>query len=127
MSIVIILRILQAKEVSWDTIAGAVCGYLLIAIAFSSLFDLIQDVYHHQGAFNFPDGATIAKSSAEQSSLLLYFSFVTLTTLGYGDISPVIGIARSAAVLEAVVGQMYVAILIARLVGITISQSRSET
>jgi len=60
---------------------------------------------------------------AESKKVLYFFSFVTLTTLGYGDITPVSAPARSLAMVEAIVGQMYLAVLIARLVGIHISQS----
>jgi voltage-gated potassium channel len=52
-----------------------------------------------------------------------YYSFVTLTTLGYGDITPLTPVARSLSLLEAITGQLYIAILIARLVGIHIAQS----
>jgi hypothetical protein len=56
----------------------------------------------------------------------VYYSFVTQTTLGYGDITPITAPARSLSLLEAVIGQLYVAVLIARLVGIHIAQSSRE-
>ena len=59
-------------------------------------------------------------------SLFIYYSFVTITTLGYGDISPITAPANSFSFLEAVTGQLYLAILIARLVGIHIAQSMSR-
>jgi voltage-gated potassium channel len=55
-----------------------------------------------------------------------YYSFVTLTTLGYGDITPVTDPARSLSLLEAVMGQLYLAVLVARLVGIHIAQSNEK-
>jgi hypothetical protein len=55
--------------------------------------------------------------------LYIYYSFVTITTLGYGDITPTTDLANSLSFLEAVTGQLYIAILIARLVGIQIAQS----
>ena len=54
----------------------------------------------------------------------LYFSFVTLTTLGYGDITPVHPLARSMATIEALTGQLYIAVLVARLIGLHIIQCR---
>jgi len=72
----------------------------------------------HPGSFSLA-----AVLDAESKKALYFFSFVTLTTLGYGDITPVSGPARSLAMVEAIVGQMYIAVLIARLVGTHISQS----
>ena len=67
-----------------------------------------------------PLTAQALTSLQEQASILLYFSFVTLTTLGFGDITPLTSAARSLCWLEAVVGQMFIAILVARLVGLQI-------
>jgi hypothetical protein len=57
----------------------------------------------------------------------LYFSFTTLTTVGYGDVLPVNGYARAAVVLEAVLGHFYLAVLVARLVGLHIADIRRES
>ena len=59
---------------------------------------------------------------ADQRTHLLYFSFVTLTTLGYGDITPLTPVSGNFAILEATVGQLYLTVLVARLVGMHISQ-----
>jgi hypothetical protein len=80
-------------------IAWAVC-YLLVALGLDDSFVGLS-------------GVTVD----ELWPRLLYFSFVTLTTLGYGDVSPVVPIAQALAYLEAIVGQLYIAILIAGLVG----------
>jgi hypothetical protein len=58
-----------------------------------------------------------------EPTAVLYFSFATLTTLGYGDIVPVSAIARTLATLEAITGQLYLAVLVARLVGLHIAES----
>ena len=73
-----------------------------------------------------PGSFQISEDEGSVVSNLSYFSFVTLTTLGYGDVTPSSLPARSLSLLEAVMGLLYVAILIARLVGIHISQSMSK-
>jgi hypothetical protein len=80
------------------------------------------------GQFNF--GAlipeTTIKATHGELHLFSYFSLVTLSTLGYGDITPLTPLARSLSSLEAVVGQLYIAVLIARLVGMHIAQKQSR-
>jgi hypothetical protein len=73
------------------------------------------------GSFSHPD--TIAKLDFNSFS---YFSFVTMTTLGYGDISPVSPAAKSMAITQAITGQVYLAVLVARLVGINIAQQMKK-
>ena len=72
----------------------------------------------HPGSFSIPE---IKGISASRS--FLYYSFVTLTTLGYGDITPVASLARSLCILEAVLGQLYLVVQVAWLVGVHVSQS----
>jgi voltage-gated potassium channel Kch len=59
----------------------------------------------------------------EARSVFIYYSFVTITTLGYGDITPITGVARAFSMLEAIVGQIYLVVLVARLVGVNITQT----
>ncbi len=102
-------------NVSRDTISAALICYLLLVRLWSNFYFLIE--------LKFPNSFTIAHETIKASpSILNYFSFVTITTLGYGDISPVSPQARNIATLEAFVGQMYVAILIARLITIHTAQ-----
>jgi hypothetical protein len=89
-------------------IQGAIAVYLLLGLAWAHTYDLIE--YLSPGAFT----GTITDSA--RFSSWMYFSFVTLATLGYGDITPMHPVARSLAVAEAITGQLYLAILIARLV-----------
>jgi hypothetical protein len=78
---------------------------------------------YHLTEFIHPNSFSMAADLATESrKALFYYSFVTLTTLGYGDITPISHPAKSLAMLEAIVGQMYIAVLIARLVGMHISQ-----
>ena len=74
-----------------------------------------------------PESFSIAQNqSFEHQFSFLYYSFVTLTTLGYGDIFPVTTAAKACAILEAVIGQLYLVITIAWLVGVQISQSMQK-
>ena len=97
-------------RINYHRIIGAILLYLLIAMAFAALYLLIG--LRVPGAF-----ANLAfEDSPALTSTLIYFSCVTLTTVGYGDITPIYPLARSLANLEAIIGQLYPAILIGRLV-----------
>jgi hypothetical protein len=118
-SIVIVYHLFREKKVTFEVISGAICGYFLIGLTWAFIFFVLQKFNPESFQLSFQlsegQGATI--------SHFTYYSFVTLTTLGYGDITPVTVVARSLAVLEAVAGQLYIAIMIAGLVGVYISQS----
>jgi Ion channel len=107
-AIVIIREIFSASQVTSDTIKGGVCVYLLAGIAWSYLYNLLLVVQ--------PESFDLMSSSNIHDDLL-YFSFVTLTTVGYGDILPISPLARVCANLESIVGVLYPSIYIARLVG----------
>ena len=113
--IAIILKfIFNEDEIKGDLIAGAAAVYLLMAIAWAYAYRAIGVI--QPGSFAIADAQNITQS------LSLYYSFVTITTLGYGDIFPVTTAAKSCAILEAVVGQLYLVITIAWLVGVHVSQ-----
>jgi len=119
--VVFLLHVFTEREVTVDTIKGGIAVYFLAGLAFAFLFDLVLRV--QPGALTLIGGElTLAD--------LTYYSFVTLTTLGYGDIAPqtaaartlaymeaALGQARTLAYMEAALGQVYIAVLIARLVG----------
>jgi len=108
-TLVQVLRyVLRGVQITKDKLFGAVSVYLLIGLAWTSVYALVQAV--EPGSF----ASTVADSSDTPD--LIFFSFVTLTTLGYGDITPVTARARSLALLEAVTGVLYLAVLVARLV-----------
>ncbi len=108
-TLVHVLRyVLRGVQITKDKLFGAVSVYLLMGLAWASVYALVQAV--EPGSF----ASNVADSS--DSPDLIYFSFVTLTTLGYGDITPVTARARSLALLEAVTGVLYLAVLVARLV-----------
>lgn len=112
----LIRQISSAKEVTKRVILEAVNGYLLLGLVFTFLIGLM--IQFDPMAFNF--------SSAEDGNLhdSMYFGFVTFATLGYGDLVPIKPYAKSLSILIAVCGQLYVAVIIALLVGKFSSQSR---
>ena len=111
--------IFRQDKITLDVICGALVIYLLIAVIWALLFRLLESMT--------PGSFAIAHTLGEESRIIfLYYSLVTITTLGYGDITPVTEVARSFAALEAVIGQIYLVVLVARLVGIHIAQSMSE-
>jgi hypothetical protein len=114
--IVVLRQVLGSAIVSRDTMAGAVAAYLLLGVIWAITFALIELV--HPGSFQI-DGQPLVESvlaDGTQVAKFLYLSLVTLTTVGYGDVLPVTAVARRMAVLEAIVGQLYLAVLVARLV-----------
>ena len=110
----------QGRGVSHGLIAGAISVYLLMAVTFSVWYRFALSVNPEAFA-----GAVDAESGLHINSML-YFSFVTLTTVGYGDITPVGGGVRMLAIFEALAGQLYLTLLVARLVGIQIAHSPSR-
>jgi voltage-gated potassium channel len=114
------------RIVTTDTIAAALCVYLLIGITWALGYSLIDtanpDAFHfaEETASGRTAGAAIRFGSGDSASAV-YFSFVTLCTLGYGDIFPKSPTAEMAAIGEAIVGQLYLAVLVARLVGLHIA------
>jgi len=118
----ILLEIFKRKAITLDMIYGSICVYLLIGVAWAYVYAILENI--NPGSFNFPlhyfEAHPSLGESQARSTLLFYYSFVTLSTLGYGDITPVTHAAQSIAVLEAITGQFYLAILVARLVGIYI-------
>jgi hypothetical protein len=107
----VFFHLMRAKRVTQDTLISAACVYLLVGLTFAFAYMWIQiDV---PGAFTVNAGESLIELPN-----LIYFSFVTLTTLGYGDIAPVAGIARSLAILEATFGVMYLATIISRMVSL---------
>ena len=123
----LVYRILRdisvSSRLSAEKIFGAVCAYLLIGFLFSSVYVFIALV--DPDAFTYSEVlASTLESSPRGQGVFTYFSFVTMSTLGYGDISPVSAAARSCAWIQAVLGQLYIAITIAALVGAHVARGR---
>ncbi len=107
-------QLLTDDDVDADTILGACCGYLLLGLFFATLYAVIY--YFDPKAFSLPED-----SSDSIFYHLSYFSFVTLTTLGYGDILPATPTTQMLAAYEAVVGQIFVTVVVAAIVGAHVS------
>jgi hypothetical protein len=119
MIIIFLSFLFRAKEVTAETIYAAIVVYLFMGVLWSFSYRLLFSID--------PTCFQIALNQNRDPNLIfVYFSFVTLTTLGYGDIIPLSDQAYALTILEAVVGQMYLAIMIARLVGMQISQSMGK-
>ena len=118
--VLFILRdLFSSQDVTSDQLCGAVSVYLLLGVTWGYLFNSIE--IFSPGSFEIPRQLLTAplaeQGILQRDGVLFYYSFVTLTTLGYGDISPVAPTAQMAAMWEAIIGQVYLAILVARLVG----------
>ncbi len=120
--IVIFVDIMQSREVSMNTVLGASCIFVMIGLAFGSAFVLLEWLV--PGAFSIPDLPQAVNSNFDQQTIefqLVYFSLVTMTTVGYGDILPLASPARALASFEGLLSQLYLAVIIARLVGLEIA------
>lgn len=115
--------ILGARALTNQLIFAALCMYLLMGLLWSFIYTLLFAI--DPESIRLASAIDWEESPGDVFSEMYYFSFVTLTTLGYGDILPVSQLARSLATMEAILGQLYLAVVIASLVGIQIS-SRSH-
>jgi hypothetical protein len=106
--LVVLSRIMRHPKVNAETIMGAVCAYMLIGIAFASLYGLLDrlDTRHF-----------FAQGQTTDPVKYLYFSFIVLTTVGFGDLSPATNTGRILVSLEALLGQVFLVVLVAGLVG----------
>jgi Ion channel len=112
---IVLAKTFSQGPITISRIQGSIVGYLLIGLIFANLFHL---VFHLAGPSSF--------NALRETDLkaFLYFSLTTLTTVGYGDITPAIPASRSLANLESLIGQLYPAILIARLVSMEFIQRK---
>jgi hypothetical protein len=121
---IVVRSVFKAKIITSDILCGAVSVYLLVGVLAGLMFVLIE--YYAPGSFRVSnwttDDAAQQASFIEDPGWLVYFSFVTLTTVGYGDVLPASAVARSASVLVAVIGQVILMVQIARLVGMHVAQ-----
>jgi hypothetical protein len=115
--VIFLSQTFRRGPVTFHRIQGGIAAYLLLGVIWAQAYGLVE--MRHPGAFSGP------VDTAAGPRGWIYFSFVTLTTVGYGDIVPVHPVARSLAVLEAVTGPLYVAILLARLVSLTVASGQN--
>ncbi len=124
----IVHSVLTARRITYDTISGALCGYLLFGLMCSFIFVLIEMFY--PGSYQ---SSTITLKFSghpgeihQQIITFIYFSLVTLASVGFGDIIPTSPPARAVAAVEGIAGQFYIAVLIARLVSLHSSRWGGE-
>ncbi len=110
----IIQDVLMRSKVTIETLKGVICAYFLVAIAFAYIFWLIE--YFEPNSFFISPSHADFFYYTQYLSEMIYFSFVTLLTIGYGDIVAVKNVGQTAVILEGLIGQFYVVILVARLV-----------
>ncbi|MCK4879365.1 MAG: two pore domain potassium channel family protein [Bacteroidales bacterium] len=108
-TIALVAHVAMAREVYGSTLLCAINSYLLIGLTLSMLF-LIIDIY-------FPGSFNQVKSGEGSFSTFVYYGFITLTTLGYGDITPDTSLARSLSTFTALFGQLYLVIIMALIIG----------
>ncbi len=113
-------QVLFSGAIDYNKIVGAICIYLLMGLIWTLMYLFLAQAI--PGAFNGLEQLVWYDNFAN----VAYYSFVTLTTLGYGDISPVTPIARFLVYMEAVVGVFYMAILVASLIGVGINESQKK-
>jgi hypothetical protein len=108
-SAVVLFDVMTGEDATTDRVLGAMCGYLLLGILFALFYQAMEQ--SNPGCFKMKGGS--------EFSDFIYFSIVTLSTLGYGDILPVSPQARALVSLEVVLGQFYLAVVVARLVALS--------
>lgn len=113
----VISSVTRQHEITPDTLFGAICGYLLIGFIWSYFYLVIASI--DPASFSLHIAHEPIRSHIDH---FIYYSFVTLTTLGYGDIIALKSVARTFSWLEAVIGQVYLAVWISQLVGLRIMQ-----
>jgi Ion channel len=111
---VTISRVLRHRRVTHETVLGALCAYVLLGLLFAFLYLAVEELR---------DTPFFAQPGEHAQSEYLYFSFVALTTLGFGDLSPSVGLPQALTVLEALLGQVFLVTLVARLVTLWVRQS----
>ena len=111
---VTITRVLHHPRVTHETVLGALCSYVLLGLLFAFVYLAVDD---------FRDAPFFVQPGEHGQPEFLYFSFVALTTLGFGDLSPAVGLPQALTVLEALLGQVFLVTLVARLVTLWVRQS----
>lgn len=112
LTIAVFVEVMRRRAVRGDNLFGIICVYLLIGVTFGTLYDFVETV--SPGSFGYAADSGVGSLGWRQ---LIFFSFMTLTGIGYGDITPMTSQAQSLAIIEGVTGVLYVAVLIARIVG----------
>lgn len=118
---IVLVVMFRQGPVTWSRIQGGVSAYLLLGLVWARAYQLTEQL--HSGSFRF---VSRPENIEQLSAKLVYFSFATLTTVGFGDVLAVYPFARSLAIAEALVGQLFPATLIGALVSMAL-QSRPKS
>ena len=116
--VIILNRIFRHPAVDLETILGAICAYLMIGIAFASIYGMMQTVGSEQ---------FFAQSGPYERIDFLYFSFIVLTTTGFGDLTPGTPVGKVLVTLEALIGQVFLVTIVASLVSSFVGMRRPRT
>jgi voltage-gated potassium channel len=117
-AVIAVKHVFGGTKVDHNLLFGAMCVYLLMGLIWAILYGLIFQYF--PGSFNGIEGM----DGKAPMDTLLYFSFITLASLGYGDIIPVTPLARTLAYFEVIGGQLYIAIMLAGLIGLFLNDRR---
>ena len=120
----LIFQAASARNVNLKVVLESINGYLLLGIVFSILVKIIA--LFRPEAYNFTQGLDLNSPTISSMSEFYYYGFVTYTTLGYGDFLPQLPHSKSLAILTSVCGQIYIAVIIAMLVGKYAGQGQSK-
>jgi hypothetical protein len=125
--VVLMLTVARERRFTLSTVSASLSVYLLIGFAWATLYGGVYMA--DPAAFDIPTTLSAASKSAEsmvqdERSGLFYFSFVTLSTLGYGDITPVSPVAMALATMEAIVGQLFLVVVVAATVAKSVAQDQ---
>jgi hypothetical protein len=120
--------IYSEKRSTGERVFGALCAYVFIGIVFALLYAHLEFRDPDAYAFHLSNESLVEEASSEATlvPMFTYYSFVTLTTLGYGDITPISDAARTLAWMEALIGQLYLAVMVASFVAVHISKKSTE-
>jgi len=121
----IIQSILVSRELTLDSVFGAICGYLLLGVACALTYAMIYAA--NPESFQCGDSVAPQMEQGDYSrSVFIYYSFETLTTVGYGDVTPVSIPARTLSWVEAMTGQLYLAVLVAGLISALVASKSAS-
>jgi hypothetical protein len=106
-------RVIHHRRVTTETILGSLCSFVLLGLIFGFVYLAINELR---------DSSFFVQPGPHQQSEFMYFSFVVLTTLGFGDLSPSVGLPQALVAIEALLGSVFLVTLVARLVTLWVRQ-----
>jgi len=126
-AMLILVDVLAARQIVFDMICGALCVFVLFGMCWANVFTMLERLAPGSFAIDFARYHVDAGADPlAAAGVFTYYSFVTLTTVGYGDIVPASATARWLVWLEAVFGQFYMAVFVSRLIGLQASPAGSD-